>query len=304
MNVIIVAKFLRAPRNFAMRDPKVASVAALGVVAIMALGFVLGFAIRSADGAARAQVRAMQEQLAAQQAEVADARAGSERELNALAARLGELQAQANRLNALGERLTRVGKLSEGEFNFSEAPGIGGVDPVTPPSEPGIAGRLDELAAQLSESGEQLSLIDALLADRDVDLSVTPAGMPVRHGYMSSHFGSRTDPITGGNQFHRGLDFSGSAGDPVSAVADGVVIFAGRDAGYGNLVDIDHGNGVMTRYAHNSKLLVTMGQRVHAGDNVALMGSTGRSTGTHLHFEVWNNGQPVNPRRFLAQSRG
>jgi len=287
-----------------MRDPKVATATALGIGLLMALGFALGLVLHSAGDAGRAQLQAMQAQLAAQQTAVADARASSERELNALAARLGELQAQANRLNALGERLTRVGKLSEGEFNFSEAPGVGGVDPVTPQSDAGISGRLDELAAQLTESGEQLGLIEALLADRDVDLSLTPAGMPVQHGYMSSHFGSRTDPISGGNQFHRGLDFSGSTGDPISAVADGVVIFAGRDAGYGNLVDIDHGNGTMTRYAHNSKLLVTLGQRVHAGDTISLMGATGRATGTHLHFEVWRNGAPVNPRQFLGHARG
>lgn len=304
MNVIIVAKFLRAPRNFAMRDPKVASLAVLSLAAIMALGVALGFVLRSADGAALKRLQAMQAQLATQQAELDEARANSERELNALAARLGELQAQANRLNALGERLTRVAKLSEGEFNFSDQPGVGGVDPVTPQSDSRIGSRLDDLGSQLSQSGEQLSLIEALLADRDVDISLTPAGMPVQHGYMSSHFGSRTDPITGGNQFHRGLDFSGSTGDPVTAVADGVVVFAGRDAGYGNLVDIDHGNGTMTRYAHNSKLLVTLGQRVHAGDEISLMGATGRATGPHLHFEVWRNGQPVNPRQFLGQKRG
>lgn len=304
MNVIIVAKFLRAPRNFAMRDPKVASVTALGIALIALVGFGVGFVVRGADGAARAQLQAMQAQLATQQAELAEARADSERDLNALATRLGELQAQANRLNALGERLTRVGKLSEGEFNFSEAPGVGGVDPVTPPSDAGIAGRLDALSTQLSSSGEQLSLIESLLADHDVDLSITPTGMPVQHGYMSSHFGSRTDPISGGNQFHRGLDFSGTTGDPIAAVADGVVIFAGRDAGYGNLIDIDHGNGTMTRYAHNSKLLVTLGQRVHAGDTISLMGATGRATGSHLHFEVWRNGQPVNPRQFLGRARG
>lgn len=304
MNVIIVAKFLRRPRNFALRDPKVIAAAAAGLAVVLLFGFAIGFFAHGLNGPARAQLQAMQERLAAQDVAVLDLRASSERDLNAMAARLGELQAQANRLNALGERLTRSGKLGDGEFNFIETPGVGGSDPVTPQSASDVRSRLDELDVQLQSSGEQLSLIEALLADQDVDLSATPAGMPVRGGYMSSHFGSRTDPITGGSQFHRGLDFSGKAGDPVSTVADGVVIFSGRDAGYGNLVEIDHGNGLMTRYGHNSKLLVSVGERVRAGDTISLMGSTGRSTGNHLHFEVWRDGRPVNPRQFLQSSRG
>ncbi len=304
MNVIIVAKFLRGPRNFALRDPKVIAAVAAGLAAVLVFGFAIGFFANGPNRAARAQLQTMQARLDAQDEALLDVRASSSRDLNAMAARLGELQAQANRLNALGERLTRSGKLGDGEFNFIEAPGVGGMDPATPQSAFDVRGRLDELELQFESSGEQLSLIEALLADQDVDLGATPAGMPVSGGYMSSHFGSRTDPITGGNQFHRGLDFAGKAGDPVSAVADGVVIFASSDAGLGNLVEIDHGNGVMTRYGHNSKLLVTVGERVRAGDKISLMGSTGRSTGNHLHFEVWRDGRPVNPRQFLQHSRG
>lgn len=304
MNVIIVAKFLRGPRNFALRDPKVIVATGASLALIVLFGFALGFFTRGLNAAAQAELQVMQRRLDQQDAALRDVRAGSERELNAMAARLGELQAQANRLNALGERLTRSGKLGDGEFNFIEAPGVGGVDPSTPQSAPDVQNRINELAAQFSSSGEQLSLIEALLADQDVDLSATPAGMPVSGGYMSSHFGLRTDPISGGNQFHRGLDFSGHVGDPVTAVADGVVIFSGRDAGFGNLVEIDHGNGLMTRYGHNSKLLVTVGERVRAGEKISLMGSTGRSTGPHLHFEVWRDGRPVNPRQFLQQSHG
>ena len=303
MNVIIVAKFLRGPRNFALRDPKVIAAAA-GLAAIVVCGFALGFFARGLNGPARAQLQAMQARLDAQDTALLEVRASSEREVNAMAARLGELQAQANRLNALGERLTRSGKLGDGEFNFIEMPGVGGIDPATQQSASDVRSRLDELELQLQSSGEQLGLIESLLADQDVDMSATPAGMPVRGGYMSSHFGNRTDPISGGSQFHRGLDFSGKLGDPVTAVADGVVIFSGRDAGLGNLVEIDHGNGLMTRYAHNSRLIVQVGERVRAGDRISLIGSTGRSTGPHLHFEVWRDGRPVNPRQFLQSSRG
>lgn len=303
MNVIIVAKFLRAPRNFSLRDPKVVAVIAIFVLSILALGAGMHMLLSDTDDAAKARLAEMQERLDAQRQALAELRASSERDLNALAARLGELQAQANRLNALGERLTRIGQIADGEFDFLDVPGIGGAEPITPQSPLDVFQRIDELADQFEKSGEQLSVLESLLADRAVDVEATPAGMPVDSGYMSSHFGYRTDPITGGKQFHRGLDFSGNPGDPVKVVADGVVIFAGRDAGYGNVVDVDHGNGLMTRYAHNRQLLVRIGERVRAGQQIAAMGATGRATGTHLHFEVWRDGRPVNPRQFLSIGR-
>lgn len=303
MNVIIVAKFLRAPRNFSLRDSKVVAVIAIFVLSILALGAGMHMLLSDTDDAVKAHLAEMQERLDAQRQALAELRASSERDLNALAARLGELQAQANRLNALGERLTRIGQIADGEFDFLEVPGIGGAEPITPQSPLDVFQRIDELADRFEKSGEQLSVLESLLADRAVDVEATPAGMPVDSGYMSSHFGYRTDPITGGKQFHRGLDFSGNAGDPVKVVADGVVIFAGRDAGYGNVIDVDHGNGLMTRYAHNRQLLVRIGERVRAGQQIAAMGATGRATGTHLHFEVWRDGRPVNPRQFLSIGR-
>lgn len=304
MNVIIVAKFLKSPKKFSLQDPRSLVLLGAALGALLMLGLLAGFTLRGVDGAALAEVKRLQRQVAAQKIELEEARDSAQREINAMAARLGELQAQATRLNALGERLTRLGKLDDGEFSFVDLPGIGGAEPSEPVVDTSLTARLDGVAAELDLAGNQLALLEALLIDRDLDASLMPSGLPVRSGYASSHFGNRLDPLTGFNQFHRGIDFSGPAGADVLAVADGVVIFSGRDGNYGNLVDIDHGNGYMTRYAHNSQNLVQVGERVRAGQVIAKMGRTGRATGNHVHFEVWQNGRPVNPRQYLHRARG
>lgn len=303
MNVIIVAKFLKAPKKFSLQEPRTQALLAGGLGLLLMLGFLAGFAIRGFNGAALGEVRRLQHQVVAQQAELDEARDIAQREINAMAARLGELQAQATRLNALGERLTRLGKLDDGEFSFVDLPGVGGAEASDPIDDRSLTARLDAIAAELDFSGNQLALLEALLVNRDLDSSLTPSGIPVRSGYASSGFGSRLDPFTGFNQFHRGIDFSGPADADVLAVADGVVIFSGRDGNYGNLVDIDHGNGYMTRYAHNSRNEVQVGERIRAGQVIAKMGRTGRATGNHVHFEVWQNGRPVNPRQYLNRAR-
>ena len=127
-----------------------------------------------------------------------------------------------------------------------------------------------------------------------------PSRDPIANSYITSGFGGRADPFGGGGEFHKGIDFHARIGDPVMAVADGVVSFAGQRSGYGNVVEVDHGNGYVTRYAHNSRLVVQVGDLVHAGQVVARAGSTGRSTGAHVHFEVWQNGVVMNPRKFLG----
>lgn len=142
------------------------------------------------------------------------------------------------------------------------------------------------------------------MLDRDVDLNLMPSGLPVASGYASSGFGRRLHPITGLSQHHRGIDFAGPRGTPVLAVADGVVIFSGRDGAYGNKVLIDHGNGYTTLYAHNHRNRVQVGDRVRAGEQIADMGRTGSATGNHVHFEVWRNGIAVNPRQYLDRARG
>ena len=244
---------------------------------------------------------AMHAQLQAQKEEVAATQQQAQREINALAARLGELQAQANRLNALGERLTRIGQLQDGEFDFNKPVGVGdGEGEVEDMPREALDGELASLDMQFRHAGGQLSVLESLLFNRQLDMASVPAGEPI-DSYITSHYGYRADPFRGGRKFHAGIDFEADVGDPVNAVADGVISFSGNKSGYGYTVEIDHGNGFMTRYAHNSSLVRKVGEPIRAGQQIAKAGSTGRSTGAHVHFEVWQDGRAVNPRQFLGQ---
>ena len=277
-------------------------IGAAGVLAGLVLfGIAIGFFTRG--GVAMAQVRNLHGELAQEKAQVAESRAASQREVNAMAVKLGELQAQSNRLNALGERLIRMGKIDDGEFNFSKQPGTGGGDePTTTISATELSQQMTGLGKSFSHSGDQLQVLESLLLNQDLDRSQTPSSTPLTNTYVSAPFGNRIDPINGGHEFHKGIDLNGETGDPIHAAADGIVMRADFDTGgYGNVVDIDHGNGYVTRYGHCSKLLVKVGDLVHAGDLIAKVGSTGHSTGSHLHFEVWINGAPVNPQPYLSK---
>ncbi len=273
------------------------------VLLVLATAFGAGYLARGADGAAREQIAALQARLDAQQRDLDQARDEAQLEINALAARIGELQAQANRLNALGDRLTRVGKLKDGEFNFSETPGQGGAESASDMPAGDLLAGLEDLQAQFDRSGRQLSVLEALLFDQKLESKRTPAGMPAP-GYISSRYGARSDPFGRGRAHHAGIDIDANSGDPVTAAAEGVVSFSGVRNGYGNVVEIDHGNGYRTIYAHNSANLVKAGDVVRAGQQIAKVGSTGRSTGSHLHFEVILNGRQVNPRQYLDKVRG
>ncbi len=303
MNVIIAANFLRSPKKLAFDQPKVAGIALGAIALVLATAFGLGYLARGANGAALAEISRLQAELDQQQIALDQARDDAQREVNAIAARVGELQAQANRLNALGDRLTRVGKLKDGEFNFGELPGQGGSESAADVPAGDLLSSLDSLQSQFAHSGRQLSVLEALLFDQTLESKRTPAGMPAP-GYISSGYGGRNDPFGRGRAHHLGIDIDANMGDPVTAAAEGVVSFSGVRSGYGNVVEIDHGNGYKTLYAHNSANLVRAGDVVRAGQNIAKVGSTGRSTGSHLHFEVKLNDRQVNPRQYLGKVRG
>ena len=270
---------------------------ALALVLLLSAGIALGAGMRS--GAAGARLAWLEGQNAAQKAQIAETRDQAQREVNALAARLGELQAQANRLNALGERLAQAGKFDDGEFDFDAPVGVGGAGPASDMPVAELQGGIDRLDAGFKASGAQLSVLESLLFNRRLEQAATPSRSPIANSYITSSFGRRADPFGRGGEYHKGIDFHARMGDPVTAVADGVVSYAGVRSGYGNVVEIDHGNGYVTRYAHNSKLVAHVGDLVRAGQVVARAGSTGRSTGAHVHFEVWDDGKVVNPRKFL-----
>ena len=239
-----------------------------------------------------------------QQAEIAATRLAAEVELDALTLRIGQMQAQMLRLNALGDRLVGQADLDRNEFNFDVVPAIGGPDEMqdkqsVPFSD--FLSMLDQLDSELEDRQEMLSVLEVLLMSRSLRERVMPSGKPVEEGWLSSRYGKRSDPFTGKQDFHKGLDFAGKKGADVLAVGDGVVSWSGKRSGYGNLVEINHGNGYVTRYGHNQRHLVEVGDTVKKGQQVAMMGSSGRSTGPHVHFEVLRNGKRVDPARYIGK---
>ena len=241
--------------------------------------------------------------LAAQREDLARIEQDVDDQVAALATRVGRMQAQLIRLDALGKQLTEVAKLKRGEFDFDQPPALGGPEtgPGEGPAVPALDSMLDTMDAQIDDRRRQLTALQNLIMTRELARQIVPGGRPVESGYISSLYGKRTDPFDGNQASHLGLDFAGAAGTRVLAVADGIVSHTGSDGGYGRLVEVTHGNGYVTRYAHNAKLLVKPGQTVKRGDPIALMGSTGRSTGTYVHFEVLRDGKPMNPLSFVRR---
>ena len=230
----------------------------------------------------------------------------NELNINALAARLAELQAASTRMDALGQRLAQMGQLSLEEFDFSEPAPIGGpadYEAVGSASEKELRLAIAGLGDKLRRQSSQLDALQFLMMNRQLESDLTPTGWPVRKGWISSRFGERNDPFTGERVQHRGLDFAGTRGSDVLSVASGVVIWSANRTGYGSTVEIDHGNGYQTRYAHNKMLQVKAGDHVTAGQVIALMGDSGRASAPHVHFEVLHNGNRVNPSKFVQQLR-
>jgi murein DD-endopeptidase MepM/ murein hydrolase activator NlpD len=276
-----------------------------------ALALVLGsvFAAGFAAAAMRTDPMAsrVNETLASQRQDLAALKRTMHEQLDALAVRVGQVQAHVIRLNVLGERLTQMADLDDGEFNFAEAPAVGGPEDPAAETDPSVARLVQDLertAHQLDDQQAQLDVLESLLMTRDLQSQVYPDGMPVDAGFISSYFGERADPFNGHEAVHAGIDFAGREGASVKAIAAGVVSFSDVRHGYGNCVEINHGNGYVTRYAHNRVNLVAVGDKVDKGQTVALMGATGRATGPNLHFEVLHYGKVVNPLKYINRKTG
>jgi murein DD-endopeptidase MepM/ murein hydrolase activator NlpD len=216
------------------------------------------------------------------------------------------MNARIIRLDALGSRLTDMADLDDGEFDFDSQPALGGPEePVATGSNvaiPDIVESMDSLGEQLKDREAQLKVLESVLMGQNLNDRVYPQGRPVNSGWISSYFGKRTDPFTGKPANHTGIDFAGKLGDPVEAVADGVVTWSADRYGYGVMVEVNHGNGYSTRYAHNAENLVAVGEEVKKGQALARMGESGRATGPNLHFEVLKDGRRVNPVNFIRES--
>lgn len=245
------------------------------------------------------------QELLTQRIELERVREKTQNTLDNLALRVGQMQAQLTRLNAVGEHLVKKANLTASEFNFDELPAIGSADlPDSAESftENQLLHDIQVLDKQLSLREKQLTLLGVFSANKELSKEVRPAGLPVAKGWLSSYYGYRADPFTGKKKFHHGVDIAGKTGTSVLAAASGLVTYAGKKGGYGYLIEIGHGSGYVTRYGHNKEIVVKLGDVVKQNDVIAKMGSTGHSTGPHVHFEVMRNGKKVNPRKYLYSS--
>lgn len=260
-----------------------------------------------AESAAAGRVSAAEQAASERAAALAQLGADARRKLEAMTVTLAELQARMTRLDALGEHLAEVAGLDNGEFNFDAPPALGGpsssLDEPTFVDPQAVQDEFSALSLSLADRDTQLDVLSGLLADRQLREEARPAGRPVASGWLSSHYGYRNDPFNGHKTWHQGVDFAGREGDDIIAVASGVVSWSGERAGYGTMVEVAHGDGLVTRYAHNQQNLVEVGELVRSGDVIALMGNTGRSTGPHVHFEVFKHGRPVDPASYIRRTR-
>jgi murein DD-endopeptidase MepM/ murein hydrolase activator NlpD len=308
MNVIFVGRKTGRVRQFDLRHPVVVAAAVLMVLLIVGGAFSVGVGLGARNGKSSPidQLGSWSADLLRQQAQIEDLKRVLQEKVNALAMRVGQMNANVIRVNALGKRLTRMANLNDGEFDFTNPPALGGSEGGAdgqPAQIPNLTAMVDDLQTQLSSREQQLGVLENLILTRELNKQVYPEGRPVQDGWISSYFGRRADPFTGYSAVHKGLDFAGPEGTKVMSVAAGLVTYAGDRAGFGEMVEINHGNGLATRYCHNEKVLVKQGDMVRKGQELALMGSTGRSTGPHLHFEVLKNGAQVDPLRFIGEDR-
>lgn len=277
-----------------------------GLTAFLAVSYYQPWQYNGVD-AQLAQQRITEEQreLAWQSEAVQQVRRRAEQELTAMTMKVGELQSQLMRLEAFGQRLAEVAQLEPGEFDFSQPLPVGGPEISTlewpTATDHSILNELDSMLGELAEKQKQLRLLESVMINHHMNDERQIAGRPIETGWPSSPYGIRKDPFNGTPRMHRGMDFASAEGNPVLATGAGIVTFAARQGGYGKLIEIDHGGGIRTRYAHNSRLDVEVGDVVTRGQVIAAVGSTGRSTGPHVHYEVLENGRYVDPRKYVQR---
>lgn len=277
----------RLARNKSVRSIWIASTL---LVAGVLIGVGWGFAYNSK----------LQQKVSQKETEIEALREEVLVQVDDLSVQVEDLKARASRIDALGQRLTRIGDLDEDLEGFHAVVGVGGPDLADSGTPGGLLDSLGEMGLEVNTSARRLFETESVLLQWQQHLSFIPSGKPIE-GRLTSRYGYRSDPFHRGKRFHSGVDFKARTGDRVNAVASGTVVYSGYRPGYGYTVDVDHGNGYLTRYAHNSRLVKKVGDQVRAGEEVAKAGSTGRSTGPHVHFEVWRDGKTVNPGKFITR---
>lgn len=305
MNIVLVSGRCGSARSFNVGPGLVAGLVG-AVLLLLLIGGGAGYVLHDPETSLiESKTTEWDAELEQQAGEVLVARKEAEQQIDALTVRLGELQGRLLRIDSLGERLAKMAELDPDEFDFGATPAVGGPEISVSDSvfrQPDFLDALEQLSMQIDEREQQLEIVGLLMGDRQFQKDVFLTGRPVRKGWLSSRFGRRTDPITGRLAWHSGVDFAGKRGSDVVAVAAGVVTFSGKKHGYGLLVEVNHGSGYTTRYAHCQENLVKVGDVVRKGQTLALMGSSGRSTGPHVHFEVLKNGRPANPAEYIHRA--
>lgn len=304
MNIILVSNNLAKTRHVSLNGGHLLVAAtifiALFVMAIFAAEYAI---IRLQPGKISNEMRTWL--ASAQTQEQQKQQAYLRESLDAMAVSLGQMQARLLRLDSLGERLAKVAGMKPQEIDFSQAPAQGGAYVPAGQQDITLVGmnqQLGSLSALMTDRGDKLAALETLLQQDRLRKNMLNTIQPVSSAWHSSNFGWRIDPFTGKSAMHEGVDFVVPGGTPIHAAASGIVVYSAMHPQFGNLVEIDHGNDIVTRYAHASKLVVEVGQVVKRGHLIALVGSTGRSTGSHLHFEVRFKGMPQNPIRFLQNA--
>ncbi len=280
---------------------KIITAAAVITLLILTCGALVGKFFLAGSSGDQTKVRELQALVDLRQQELVEHKKSVQNDIDSMTLQIGKLMAQSTRLNALGSRLTEVSDINPDEFNLSEEPGMGGaeLDPTGEINTPQtLYANLFNLEDSFSKQQENFNILAQLLNEQDIEQSATPHIMPLAKGWISSYYGKRIDPFTGQQANHPGMDYSGRYKSNIVAAADGVVVWAGKRSSYGQMIEIDHGNGFMTRYAHAQSIQVILGQKVSAGESIAVMGKTGRATSEHLHFEILQ-GQSIALRELL-----
>ncbi len=309
MNIILIGQKHGRSRVVSLNAPGIVFAIVVLTAVVLGVGWA-GYRAAMASVADRPVVPGFifadwHQTLESQKRELARIERDAEEQVDAMTLRLGEMQGRLLRLDALGQRFVENGAVASEEFNFDEPPAVGG-------PEESVGGEsfstleLNAMIAQLDQRirdrEQQLMLLDTLISNRRIEDERFVAGRPITWGWLSSRYGYRSDPFNGKRTWHNGVDLAGKDGSDIITVAAGVVTFAGERSGYGRLVEIDHGDGLVTRYAHAKELLAEVGEVVQKGQVIALMGSTGRSTGPHVHFEVLQNGKSKNPETYIQRA--
>lgn len=311
MKIILISNKIDKVRTLSLNSWAKCALSILLLGIPVTAGTMLG--IKIADGRWELlfdnSVAQMQSQIVLQRKDVDAGRQQLDNSLSGMTLKLAKLRSRLVRLDALGEQLTQIASLDDGEFDFSSTPGLGG--PIQSPlseiaNEAEIEEKLSVMFAKLDDSissrESQLQILQSMLSDKKLKSESMVAGRPIKKGWMSSKYGMRIDPFHGKQQWHAGIDFAGRDGDDVIAVASGIVTWSGDRSGYGKMVEINHSDGYITRYAHNQENIANLGAIVQKGDVIAQMGSSGRSTGPHVHFEVFKNGRTVDPTSYIHRT--